>query len=51
VKEIEFDIFSVRASTMENELVTVITYIMHKENLFSSLNIRIETFMRFITKI
>jgi len=34
VELIEFDIFAVRKSTMENELVTVITFMMHREKLF-----------------
>ena len=36
---------------MENELVTVTTYLLAKENLFSSLKINIDTFLNFIEKI
>jgi len=48
---LEFDIFAVRKSTLENELVTVITYILHKEQLFETLGIRLDSFLRFIVKI
>lgn len=51
VDQVEFNIFNVRKSTMENELVTVITYLLHKEQLFSALNINMDIFMRFINKI
>lgn len=51
VEQLEFDIFAVRKSTLENELVTVITYILHKERLFETLNIRLDSFLRFIVKI
>lgn len=36
---------------MENELVTVITYMMHKQQLFKNLGMNVDTFMRFINKI
>jgi hypothetical protein len=51
IETVEFNIFTVRKTTLENELVTVITYLLHKEQLFSSININIDTWMRFITKI
>ena len=34
IQTLDFDIFSIRNSTKENELITVITYIMHKHRLF-----------------
>jgi hypothetical protein len=51
ISTVEFNIFTVRKTTLENELVTVATYLLHQEQLFSSLNINMETWMRFITKI
>ena len=47
----DFDIFSVRKSTKENELITAVTYILHKHKIFQSLKINFETFMMFISKI
>jgi hypothetical protein len=44
VDQVEFDIFSVRKTTLENELVTVITYLMFKEDLFKALNINVDCF-------
>lgn len=30
----DFDIFSVRKSTKENEMITAVTYILHKHKIF-----------------
>jgi len=44
----EFDIFKVRELTEENELVTVISYLLAKEKIFDTLPIVNEKFLGFI---
>ena len=34
VQTLDFDIFSIRKTTKENELLTTITYLLHKHKLF-----------------
>ncbi len=51
VSSLDFDIFRIQELTNQNELVTVISYIMGKENLFEELDIPFDIFLRFITKI
>lgn len=51
IEKVEFNIFNLRKTTNENELVTSITYMLHKESIFQKLEIDVDTFMRFITKI
>jgi hypothetical protein len=46
-----FDIFAVSASTKNNELLTVTTYLLNKEKIFSALKIKVETYLAFIQKI
>jgi hypothetical protein len=48
---VEFNIFSLRKLTLENELVTCITFLLHKHQLFKNLGISIDCFTRFINKI
>lgn len=47
----DFDIFTIRSATKENELLTTITYLLHKHQVFSNLKISIDTFLSFIAKI
>jgi hypothetical protein len=47
----EFNIFEVKKHTKENELITVITYLLHKHHIFSNLKIRMETFLKFISAV
>lgn len=51
VTTLDFDIFKIQELTYQNELVTTISYIMAKENLFEELDIQFEIFIRFISKI
>ena len=43
----DFNIFEVKRSTKENELITVTTYLLHKHNIFFNLAIKMETFFNF----
>jgi hypothetical protein len=47
----DFDLFTIRKETKENELIAVTTYILHKHRIFQSLKISVETFLAFISKI
>lgn len=47
----DFDIFDLRESTNENELIIVVSHILAKESLFDMLPINNEKFMNFIHKI
>ena len=47
----DFNIFEVKRSTKENELITIMTYILHKHNVFSSLSIKMETFFNFANSV
>ena len=47
----EFDVFELKELTRGNELVTLTTYFMSKHQLFRSLQIKVDTFLAFITKI
>ena len=40
-----------RDSTKENELITSVTYLLHRHKVFQSLKISVETFLTFIAKI
>lgn len=51
IETLEFDIFKIRTDTNENELVTVVSYMLAKENTFSKLNMNFEVFMKFIKRI
>lgn len=48
---LDFNIFNLAKETDSNELITVVTHILAKENIFDSLNLKFDSFMRFITKI
>lgn len=47
----DFNIFKVRESTKENELITVTTVLFYKLMFFSKLAIPVEKFMGFVAKI
>jgi hypothetical protein len=47
----EFNIFNVREHTEEQELVTVATYLMHKNNIMNNLKIPYEVFTKFMRTI
>ena len=46
-----FDIFNVRESTKDNEMVVIICHILAREKIFDSLPILNEKFLSFIKKI
>ena len=47
----DFNIFNVRESTNDNEMVTVISHILAREGIFDQLPIQNEKFLTFISKI
>ena len=47
----DFNVFTVRRETNENEMITVSTHIMVKEGLLNKLDIPIDLFLAFIGKI
>jgi ribonuclease HIII len=51
IGSLEFNIFQLQAETGQNELVTAVSSILAREDIFSVLDIPFETFMRFIGKI
>jgi ribonuclease HIII len=51
IGSLEFNIFQLQAETGQNELVTAVSSILAREEIFSVLDIPFETFMRFIGKI
>ena len=51
IGSLEFNIFQLQAETGQNELVTAVSSILAKEDIFSVLDVPFETFVRFITKI
>jgi ribonuclease HIII len=51
IGSLEFNIFQLQAQTGQNELVTAVSSILAREDIFSVLDIPFETFMRFIGKI
>jgi hypothetical protein len=48
---IDFDIFQLRKTSKDNELVTLSTYLMHKHKYFQSLKIVVDIFVSFMSKI
>lgn len=51
VDQLDFNVFYVREQTLQNELTTITTFILAKENLFQSLKINLDTYLNFIEKI
>lgn len=51
VQSVDFNIFTLKKATKDNELITITTFLLHKHKLFQTLRINIETFMTFIAKI
>lgn len=47
----DFDIFTIRKETKENELITTTTYLLHKHRIFQNLKISVEKYLTFISKI
>ncbi len=47
----KFDVFQVKKSSNENELLLTETFILHKQKLFSHLNISVDVFLAFMNKI
>ncbi|CDW89816.1 UNKNOWN [Stylonychia lemnae] len=51
IATLDFNIFTVQNFTLQNELVTITTYLLAQENMFHSLKIDLETFINFIEHI
>ncbi len=51
IDTLDFNIFKIQQYTLSNELVTVTSYILAKENIFASKKLQISTFLNFIEKI
>lgn len=51
IESLEFNIFKIQECTMSNELVTVSSYILAKENIFLSQKMPLEVFLNFMEKI
>jgi hypothetical protein len=47
----DFNIFNLQKSTNENELLVGVTFLLHKNDIFSKANISMQTFVKFIGKI
>lgn len=51
IEKLDFNIFDLRNYTQENELVTVVNYILARENIFQKLQIPYKILNNFINKI
>lgn len=51
IKKLDFNVFAVRESTNNNELVTVISYILAQQGIFQELTIVYKVFQNFMRTI
>jgi hypothetical protein len=51
IESIEFNIFKIQLCTVSNELVTITSFILAKENIFASKKLPVNVFLSFIEKI
>lgn len=51
IDQLSFNIFKVQEMTLQNELVTVTSYILAKQSIFSKMNIPYDIFLTFMATI
>ena len=51
IETLDFNVFKIQQYTVSNELVTITSYILAKENIFASKKLPISTYLNFMEKI